>query len=105
MVDGCGPFMAFLRVILPLSLPGVAATTIFITIVSWNEYLYALLLTSNTAARTLPVAIQMFLGGEYTIEWGLLSAASVMTVIPVLVLFVFVQRQFISGLAAGGVKG
>ncbi len=105
MVDGCRRFEAFLRVILPLSLPGIAATTIFITIVSWNEYLYALLLTTGVETRTLPVAIQMFLGGEYMIEWGILAAASVVTVIPTLVLFVFVQRQFISGLAAGAVKG
>ena len=105
MVDGCGPFSAFLRVILPLSVPGIAATMIFITIVSWNEYLYALLLTTGLDTRTLPVAIQLFLGGEYTVEWGLLSAGSVLTVLPTLVLFVFIQRQFIAGLTAGAVKG
>jgi len=103
VIDGCTRFSAMWRVIIPVARPGIAATAIYVFITAWNEFLYAVMLTSRHV-RTIPVALQNMIG-EYKIEWGLLNAGGVVSALPVLVLFFFVQRQLIRGMTAGAVKG
>jgi multiple sugar transport system permease protein len=102
LVDGCTRFSAMTRVIVPIAMPGIAATGIYIFITAWNEFLYAAILTGNRVL-TSPVALQNLIG-EYNIAWGLLTAGGVISVIPVIVLFFFIQKQLISGMTAGAVK-
>jgi multiple sugar transport system permease protein len=101
-VDGCTRMGALIRIVLPVALPGVFSTGIYIFITAWNEYLYAAILTSSRV-RTIPVALQNMIG-EYQIEWGLLTAGGVLSSIPVIILFFFIQKQLISGMTAGAVK-
>ncbi|WP_366657864.1 carbohydrate ABC transporter permease [Fodinicurvata sp. EGI_FJ10296] len=103
MTDGCSRLGALRRVILPLIMPGIIATAIYIFITSWNEYLYALTLGGSNV-RTMTVAIQTLIG-EYQIEWGLLTAGGVLGALPATVLFLIVQKRLISGLTQGAVKG
>lgn len=103
MVDGCSRIQAFLRITLPLTAPGIVATGIYIFITAWNEFVFALMFT-NEATRTLPVALQTFIG-QYDIQWGLLTAGGVITTIPVVVMFMLVQKKLVEGLTAGAVKG
>ena len=103
LVDGCTPIGALIRVVLPLALPGVIATGIYIFITSWNEYLYASVLAGQDV-RTLTVAVQTLIG-EYEIAWGLLTAGGVVGALPVTVLFLFIQKRLIAGMTHGAVKG
>ena len=103
LVDGCTPIGALLKVVLPLALPGVIATGIYIFITSWNEYLYASVLAGQDV-RTLTVAVQTLVG-EYEIAWGLLTAGGVVGALPVTVLFLFIQKRLIAGMTQGAVKG
>lgn len=103
-VDGCTPFQAFYRIILPLSAPGFATTAILVFIFSWNEFLFALTFTSTTASRTIPVGIALF-PGVHEVPWGDIAAASVVVTIPLIVLVFAFQRRIIEGLTAGAVKG
>ncbi|NQT58480.1 MAG: carbohydrate ABC transporter permease [Bacteroidetes bacterium] len=101
-IDGCTRMGALVRVILPVVMPGVLSTGIYIFITAWNEYLYAAILT-NSSVRTIPIALQNMIG-EYQIEWGLLTAGGVLSALPVIILFFFIQKQLISGMTAGAVK-
>lgn len=101
-IDGCSRMGALFRVVLPVVLPGVLSTGIYIFITAWNEYLYAAILT-NSKVRTIPIALQNMIG-EYQIEWGLLTAGGVLSALPVIILFFFIQKQLISGMTAGAVK-
>ena len=103
MIDGCSRLQALRRVVLPLALPGIISTGIYIFITSWNEYLYALTLGGRNV-RTVTVAIQTLIG-EYQIEWGLLAAGGVVGALPVTILFLIVQRRLVGGLTQGAVKG
>lgn len=101
-IDGAGPWQVFLRVILPVAAPGLAATAILTFIMAWNEFLMALVLTSREA-RTLPVAIVGFLAYEGA-DWGLVSSGSVLVMAPI-VLFTFLIRKYlVKGLVGGAVK-
>jgi multiple sugar transport system permease protein len=102
-VDGCSRLGAFVRVLLPTAVPGISATALYIFIVSWNEYTFAAMLAQDEAVRTLPVALQFFIT-EFTVNWGLLAAGGVIVSLPVILLFVVLQRQLIAGLTAGAVK-
>ncbi|RKX82276.1 MAG: carbohydrate ABC transporter permease [Spirochaetes bacterium] len=102
MVDGCTRFTAMTRIIIPIAMPGIAATGIYIFITAWNEFLYAAILTGNSV-KTIPVALQNLIG-EYEIAWGLLTAGGVVSAIPVIILFFFIQKRLISGMTAGAVK-
>ncbi len=103
-VDGATGFQAFFRIILPLAAPGIIATGIYIFINAWNEFLYALTFTSGDAVRTVPVGLSTFIGA-YQIRWDLLTAAGVLTSLPIVIAFMIIQKQLIRGLTAGAVKG
>ncbi len=103
MMDGCSRLTAMRRVVLPLALPGIISTGIYIFITAWNEYLYALTLGGRNV-RTVTVAIQTLIG-EFQIEWGLLAAGGVVGALPVTILFLLVQRRLVGGLTQGAVKG
>jgi multiple sugar transport system permease protein len=104
MVDGDTRLGALMRVILPLVTPGLAATAVFCLIVSWNEFLLALVLTQSDAAMTLPVGIAGRVT-QYEIEWGVMSAAGVVAMVPILAFALAVQRYLVRGLSLGAVKG
>ncbi|TCL70881.1 carbohydrate ABC transporter membrane protein 2 (CUT1 family) [Hydrogenispora ethanolica] len=103
MVDGCNRRQGFIRILLPLTVPGIIATGIYIFITAWNEFVFAVMFT-NEGNRTLPVALQSFIG-EFDIQWGLLSAGGIVTTLPILLMFMFVQKKLVEGLTAGAVKG
>ena len=104
VVDGAGPWMRFWRLIVPLSRPALATVAIFTFLASWDEFTWALTIISNPSKRTLPIAIALF-QGQHATSWGLVFAASVIAVLPVVAIFVIFQRQFVSGLTTGAVKG
>lgn len=103
MVDGCNRRQAFIRILLPLTIPGVIATGIYIFITAWNEFVFAVMLT-NESCRTLPVALQSFVG-EFDVQWGLLSAGGIVTTLPIMLVFMVVQKKLVEGMTAGAVKG
>ncbi|MDT3381326.1 carbohydrate ABC transporter permease [Labrys portucalensis] len=103
MIDGCSRLAALRRVVLPLAMPGIISTGIYIFITAWNEYLYALTLGGKNV-RTVTVAIQTLIG-EYQIEWGLLAAGGVVGALPATLLFLIVQKRLVGGLTQGAVKG
>ena len=102
MVDGCTRFQAFLRIILPLVRPGLAETAVFSLIFTWNEFLFALIL-SGEGAKTLPVGVTGFVTFE-GIKWGLLAAGGVFIIAPILIASLFIQKNLIRGLTFGGIK-
>jgi multiple sugar transport system permease protein len=103
-LDGCSPFQAFRKIMLPLSAPGIVTTAIMVFIFSWNEFLFALTFTSTAASRTIPVGIALF-PGLHEIPWGDMAAASVVVTVPLVVLVLVFQKKIIEGLIAGAVKG
>jgi len=104
VVDGAGPWTRYRRLILPLSRPALATVAIFTFLASWDEFTWALTTISDPSKRTLPIAIALF-QGQHATSWGLVFAASVIAVLPVILIFVVFQRQFVSGLATGALKG
>lgn len=104
LIDGCGHIEAFVRIVLPLSGPGLAAVSIFAFLFSYNEYFVANVFLRTTEAMTLPVGIQMFMQ-QFSTDWGSLMAAATLTMLPTLILFLFVQKFITHGAIAGGVKG
>jgi ABC-type glycerol-3-phosphate transport system permease component len=106
MIDGCGRFRAFYRVVLPLALPGIIATSLFAFTAAWNEFLYALVFINTDERRTLPVGLMSWIGGgdSQMDVWSMLLAAAVLTTAPVLVFYGLVQRHLVVDLSAGGTK-
>jgi multiple sugar transport system permease protein len=102
-VDGGGAWAALWRVVVPVSLPGMASVGIYTFMLSWNEYLFAVALTQSNDMRTVPVGIQLFMG-QQSFQWNEIMAMSVLGSIPVLALFLFLQRYFLGGLTTGAVK-
>ncbi|MCX6089479.1 MAG: carbohydrate ABC transporter permease [Candidatus Atribacteria bacterium] len=102
LVDGCTRFQAFLRIILPIVRPGLAATAVFSLIFSWNEFLFALIL-SGEGAKTLPVGVTGFITFE-GVKWGLLAAGGIFIIAPILIASLFIQRNLVRGLTFGGIK-
>jgi multiple sugar transport system permease protein len=102
IIDGCSRFQAFLLVVLPVALPGIATVTILVAISAWGEYFGALIF-SNEATTTAPVAIQQYIGLETT-DWSTMAAGGLCVVIPVIVLTAIVQRGFVRGLSGGMFK-
>jgi multiple sugar transport system permease protein len=105
-VDGATPFQAFRRIIVPLATPGLVTTFIIVFIICWNDFVFAISLTSTSAAQTVPAAISSFPGvSQFTVPYGDIAAAAVVVTVPVLLLVLFFQRRIVSGLTAGAVKG
>ena len=103
LIDGCSRWGAFFRIILPLSLPGVIATTLFSFLVAWNQYLFALVLTSSANRRMLTVLIGAKLG-QYNIFWNDLMAIDVIVCFPLIAGFFLLQKYFVRGITAGAIK-
>lgn len=104
MVDGCTRLQAFWRLIVPLARPGIAATAVWIAVVTWQEFLFALAFTTTVDMRTISVGMADF-QGQFGIRYGELMASSVMVSMPIIALFFFLQRYFVAGLTAGATKG
>ncbi len=105
-VDGATPFQAFRKIIVPLATPGIVTTYIIVFIICWNDFVFAISLTSTTAAQTVPAAISTFPGvSQFTVPYGDIAAAAVVVTVPVMVLVLLFQRRIVSGLTAGAVKG
>jgi len=103
-VDGCTRLGALVRVILPLASPGVLTTAMFGFLLAWDEFLYALIFTSTTNAKTIPVAIAEFTG-KFSSDFGLIAAGGVLATVPPLLLAIAFQRYIVGGLTSGAVKG
>jgi multiple sugar transport system permease protein len=103
-MDGAGPWTRYWRLILPLAKPALATATIFTFLASWDEFAWSLTIINTPDKRTLPLAIALFQGQNSTL-WGLVFAASVVAVVPVIVVFLVFQRHFVQGLTSGAVKG
>ena len=103
MVDGDTRFAAFRRIVLPLAAPGLVATGIFAVITTYNEFLFALVLTSTPAAETMPVGAATLIG-RINVDWGAMSAAGVVGALPIVIFSLFVQRHLVRGLTMGAVK-
>lgn len=103
-IDGSTRIGAMFRIVIPIARNGLVATCVFVAIAAWNEYLFALMLTSSTGSRTWPVGLQLMVG-EFQLPWGMLAAGGIISIIPVIVLFALVQRVMVAGITAGAVKG
>ncbi|WP_163580785.1 carbohydrate ABC transporter permease [Gracilibacillus saliphilus] len=103
-MDGCNRFQTFIKIILPISGSGIAAVAIFSFLFSFNEYLIASIFLKTEDVMTIPVGIQLFMQ-QYSSDWGSITAAATLTMVPVFLFFLFVQKYFIAGSAAGAVKG
>ena len=103
-IDGCTRVQSMLKILIPVAAPGIVTTLIFIFINAWNEYTVALCLISTDTLKPLTVGINTF-NGYNMIEWQYLFAASIFAIIPVVLLFMSIEKNLVSGLASGGVKG
>lgn len=101
-IDGASRMQTLTKVLLPVVMPGIVTTAIYIFVTSWNEYLFAMMLSGQNV-RTVTVALQLFIG-EFTVLWGLLTAGGTLIALPVTLLFLLIQRRLVGGLTAGAVK-
>ena len=104
IMDGCSTMQTIIRVVLPLLKPALAATGIYAFISSWNEFALANVLTRSTASITVPIALNEF-SSFFKVDWGSTMAAAMVITVPIIAIFMMVQKQFVEGLAAGAVKG
>ncbi len=104
LMDGCSRLGAFYRIIWPLTRPGLAAAAVIVFVNVWNEFILAATLTTSDDKRLIPVGLYYYIGA-YGIEWGKLMAAVCIALLPIILLFIFLQRSFIKGLSSGSVKG
>jgi multiple sugar transport system permease protein len=105
-VDGATPFQAFRKIIVPLAAPGVFTAAILVFIFAWNDFIFANVLTSTNAARTVPPALAFFTGeSQFSQPIGAISAAAVVVTVPIIVMVLIFQRRIVAGLTAGAVKG
>ena len=102
-VDGAGPVRTMLRIVLPLVAPGISTVAVYAFVFSWTEFVFASQLIISDRLKTLPIGLSAIMG-QYTVNWGLLMAGTVCTVIPAIVPFLFAGRYFVGGLTAGAVK-
>ena len=104
LIDGCSQFQAFVKIILPISKPGLATVAIFTFVRSWNEYMMARILIQTDELKTINLALQKFVQ-ENLVDWSLLSAGAVIATVPTLLFLLFAQKYLVQGLMAGAVKG
>ncbi len=105
MIDGNTRFQAFRKVTLPLALPGLVSVGIFSFNHTWNEFIFALIFISSDKNNVLPLAVAKWMGQDTIHDWGIMIAASVLIILPTLIFYLIIQKNLISGMAAGGVKG
>ena len=103
-VDGCGEWGVIFRIVLPMSRPAITSLALFALVWSLEDFLWPLIITSTTAMRPLPVGITLFVG-LVVYEWGSLMAVTTLAIVPMIIVFMLLQRQFVRGLTAGAVKG
>ena len=104
MIDGCTRFQSFYKILLPMAAPGIGAAALFTFTLAWNEFLYALVFTQSLTEKTVPVGIShLMLSDVY--KWGMMMAASVISSIPIVVIYFITQRFMITGITAGSTKG
>ncbi len=103
-IDGSTRLGAMFRIVIPIARNGLVATCVFVAIAAWNEYLFALMLTTSQGSRTWPVGLQLMVG-EFQLPWGMLAAGGMISILPVIILFAIVQRVMVAGITAGAVKG
>lgn len=103
LVDGGSSWTALWRVIVPVSLPGIVATSVYTFLLAWNEFLFALTLTKSMDLRTVPIGISLLMG-QHAFEWNEMMAMSVLGSLPLLILYLVAQRYFLAGMTAGSVK-
>jgi multiple sugar transport system permease protein len=104
MIDGCSRLTALIRVIIPVMMPGIASTFIFAFVQNWNELFMAVMFLDDEAMKTLPVAMNSFVM-KFDVDWGSMSAGTILSVIPTVILFAFAQRYIVEGLTQGAEKG
>ena len=104
LIDGAGQWTIFTRIVLPLSLPGLAVVIINTFLYSWEEFAWANVAIKNASQRTLPIGIALF-QSEHLTEWGQVFAASLVALVPVLIIFILFQRHFVQGISTTGLKG
>ena len=104
MVDGCSRLQAIARVVVPLAVPGLGATSLFTFLLAWNHYLFALTLATRESMYTISVGLGAMIG-EFRIAWNELMAAALLATIPTLIVYAFLERYFVQGLMGGSVKG
>lgn len=102
-LDGAGPVRIMVRIVLPLMLPGIATVSVYSFVYSWTEFVFASQFVVSDAHKTLPIGLNAIVG-QYTVDWGLVMAGTVCTMLPTVVLFLFVGRYFVGGLIAGATK-
>ena len=103
-IDGCGKFKMFFKIILPMAKPGLSTLAIYNGVNMWNEFSFAYTLTQSSQNRTLPLAVWEF-RGQYSMNTPLIMAVLTLTVLPMIILFIFAQDKLVKGMAAGAVKG
>jgi arabinogalactan oligomer/maltooligosaccharide transport system permease protein len=104
LIDGASQAVIFFRIVLPLAKPAVAVTALFSFMTAWNEFIQAATFMNKEEMYTMPVGLRFFVGG-YSQQWGYFAAGSIVAAIPIMVLFLFLQKYLVSGLTAGAVKG
>ncbi|HZK56243.1 MAG TPA: carbohydrate ABC transporter permease [Desulfosporosinus sp.] len=105
MVDGCTRLQAMWKVVLPLTTPGIVATGIFAFLDAWNNLLFPMVLTNDITMKTLPAGLVLVFTGAFKHNWGGMMAACLISTIPVIIIFILLQRFLVEGLTGGGVKG
>jgi ABC-type glycerol-3-phosphate transport system permease component len=103
-IDGCNVLQSLIRIIIPIASPGMIAVSVYAFLTTWEEFLFALNLTSSIKSRTVPIAVNA-MRGEYYVDWGGIMAAGVLVALPVLLLFLSFNKYFVKGLSEGSVKG
>lgn len=103
IVDGCGKLGVLVRIVLPVSAPGIFATAMYAFMISWEEFMYSLTFSTSDSVRTLSVGLQMF-SMEYKVDWGSILASSVLMSLPILIVFFFIQDTFIASATMGAIK-
>jgi len=107
LLDGCNYFQTLVKIILPITLPGIVAIAIVIFMLCWNELLFAITLINSQDLKTLPAALSGFIivgGGHERLDWGLMTASSAIASIPPMILFIFIRKYLVIGLTSGAVK-
>jgi len=104
LIDGCSRIQSITRVLLPVAMPGVITTVIYTFITAWNEFMFALTFITSMDKRPLTLGLYNFVG-RWTVQWQYLMAAAILALIPVVILFMFIEKDLVKGLAGGAVKG